>query len=189
MRFDSVGIKSLGYNQNRSLHLSHEDRYKFCLFTGFYSTIGFNKTEYENKKLGLTRRRDWFSRPSQYDIFVLAVLKKPYRFNIQVDSESIRTISILPEDIILLVNSDQFSVNAKFIRNKYSLSVRRYTKNFLTSIKEEGLSEIRIVSDQYLSNFIKQGVKINTNSIMELIEIQKRTIDNVFDNVKSHMLI
>lgn len=159
------------------------------IYTGFYSAIGYKELEFENEKVSVNQQSNWFVKSNQYDIFILGVLKKPYRYRFDTSSMQTQMLTVREKDIVLLLNAEKFHKNAKFITSNYSITIRKYLKYFVERMQLNGLMEIRVVSDDYLNNFIKQGVDLNTNSIIDLMETQKKVVDNVFSTLKPESII
>jgi len=151
----------------------------FHIFSGFYSAIGFRDVIYENIKLGISNSTKWSVRSDHYDVLMLGVLKKPYRYDPHVEMNR-HFVNVREDNIVILVNKEKLDKNVKFLKENYSSTVRMYLKSFLNTKKAQGTVEIRVVPDNYLSNFIKQGVDLNITSVVELLKTQNKARNKVF---------
>ena len=162
---------------------------QFNVYTGLYSAIGYMNPEFENSKYSVSGSTPpWDIKCESYDIFMLGVIKKPYRYDIQNQTDQ-RTLSVREKDVVLLLNEEKFVKNDKFVKANYTTTIRTYLKQFVKQVKESGLVEIRVVSDEYLNNFIKQGVDLNVTSVVQLMKVQKEAVDNIFSILKPELII
>ena len=177
-----------GSGNKASYHQRGQMR-RFNVYTGFYSAIGYMNPEYENSKYSVSGSTiPWDVKCESYDIFMLGVIKKPYRYDIQNQTYQ-RTLSVREKDVVLLLNEEKFVKNDKFVKANYTTTIRTYLKQFVKQVKESGLVEIRVVSDEYLNNFIKQGVDLNVTSVVQLMKVQKEAVDNIFSILKPELII
>lgn len=166
----------------------HDGDQYFNLFTGFYSAIGYSSIEYGHLKVNISSQEKLFVRANTYDVFMLAVIKEPYRYEIDCDVYN-RHLSIDKRDMVLLLNKEKFFKNDKFMKQNYTTTVRKYLKSFVEKVKNEGIIEIRVVSDDYISKFIRQGANLNTNSITEILKVQEEVLNRVFSTLKPKSII
>lgn len=177
----STGSKIVN-NRNRRTNWSD----KFQLYTGFCSAIGYNKIEYENSKVGISQSSPWFVKAPSYDILILGTLKKPYFYE---STRTYKSFTVKAKDIILFINEEKLHKNGAFMKSNYSVTVRGYLKKFLEKAKDQGINKIEVVKDEYLNTFIKQGANLNTNSIMDLMGIEKKVRDKVFSTLTPELII
>jgi len=154
----------------------------FNVYTGLYSAIGYGDVEYENSKVGIGRQPDWAVKADKYDVLILGVLKKPYRYKFDKGAYG-NSMIVREKDIILLLNEEKFNKNDKFMKVNYTTTVRTYLKAFVKRVRDEGIIEIRSVSDEYISSFIKQGVDLNITSVIQLMKTQNKVVNKVFDTL------
>jgi len=183
----SIDPYGRGEKMSRTLYRRRRDRIAiyptFNLYSGFYSAIGYRDIIYENSRVEINSTCEKTAIAENYDILILAVIKKPYRYENEECGHNYQSLKIKEKDIILLVNSEKLDKNGKFMTEYYTVTVRKYLKEFLKKVEYRNISEIRVVSDEYLNNFINQGADLNTNSIIEIMEIQKKVVDRVFSTL------
>lgn len=177
------------WNVKRS-YTEHTRRLKeFTFFNGYLSVVGNRNIQYENAKIS-NDNAGWTIR-ADYDIFMLAVLKKPYRYQYEITQDkygSTKNLSIRKDNIIILINREKLYKNDSFVRAYYTSTFRKYVMQFFNDQVIPNF-EYRIVSDEYMNKFIGGGVNLKTNSFTEIHNIQSEIVESVFTNLKPELII
>lgn len=155
----------------------------FNFFSGMLSLIGYKNPIYQNLDFNTSEH---FKVRAEYDIFFIAAIRKPYTYNYEINHDTLSSrgtiLKVKEDDLVILVNEEKFHKNKSFISQNYSSTFRKITMN---NLKYGHYSQIKrkVVSNDYLENFIVRGELLKTKSLSEIVSIQSRIIDQTINSL------
>jgi hypothetical protein len=144
----------------------------------------------------ITRRRSqtrvtfWDSRQQNIittpvDVIVLGMIKtsdidkiKFGQFHIEID----------PSLITLFVSEEKYQ-NRKFLDENYNKTVAKHLRNQINDLRKYNEVKVKIVPDSILKEYYYNPYSIKTNSIFEIMEIDKQVKEKVFGNIKDKLVV
>jgi hypothetical protein len=163
------------------------------LYSGFYSAIGIaSNLEYlPSSILKDVRNFRMYGIPDIFCIGVVSTSNLPeIRFipNMSRYSRKYSTgqaeVTYYPDTITILVSTEKLR-KTKFMKDNYTLTVRREIFYRLEQLQKRLPFKIKDVSNDYLTNFYSVPDGVRTNSIVEAIKIENEIKSNVFSNINS----
>lgn len=182
---NNFNICGPGWNmkiKTRKLLLPSYTYKRYNLFTGYNSVIGYNEIKYgcRSLQLSLSKFEKLTICSDKYDIFVLAVVDRNYLNRKKFDDSE--TVKFNRKKVTLLVSNEKVWKNDKFMKEHYSVGLRKKIKEFLISAESQGYT-IKVVPDSYLNDFIRSGVDLETKSLTKVAEIERDVKNALFNNL------
>lgn len=172
-----TNIERKGYINSAGVYKS------FNFFSGMLSLIGYKNPVYQNLDFHTSER---FKVRAEYDIFFIAAIRKPYTYNYEITHNTLTSrgaiLKVKEDDLVILVNEEKFHKNNSFISQNYSSTFRKIAMN---NLKYGCYSQIKrkVVSNDYLKNFIIRGELLKTRSLSEIVSIESRIIDQTINSL------
>jgi hypothetical protein len=117
---------------------------------------------------------------ANYDILVLGVVDRNY---LKKQNLSSANFFVFDRKKITLLVSDKVWKNGSYCKQTYSTTIRKYIIDFIKSSENQGMT-IKVVPHDYLNHFIdSEGVKLKTNSLLKVKEIEHEVKDAFFSNL------
>lgn len=122
--------------------------------------------------------------PNPTDIITLALIKISDFNSIQKSSMYI-TIDL--SKVLILMSKTKFK-SPKYMAENYNRSLRSYfVKNYNDLRRDYGL-QVEIVDDNVIKEYYVDNLSASTSSLFELPKIDEEIKDDVFSNIKEHLV-
>jgi hypothetical protein len=138
------------------------------------------------------RRSSSYSNKSQHiiatnpiDVFILGMIKPSDVSKVEEDHYYIKFDS----SIVTLLISEEKYVNKKFLDENYNKTVAKYLRYAVDDLVKKHDIRIEVVSDSTLEQYYRNPYSIESNSVFELIEIDKQVKEKVLSTIHEKILI
>lgn len=164
-----------------SIHIRKENNWlirgnTFQFFSGYSSLIGIRNIHFMNLTLIPESNREWGVK-ADLDIFFLLAIKTSKKHKIEFSNVD-NNLIVKKSDVVYLVNRDKLKKGIRFMNANYSGFFRRKALRFL---KESEIPKV-LVSNEYMQDFVTSGVKLNTNSYVEVMKLKDQCFDLITNN-------
>ena len=118
------------------------------------------------------------------DVFVLAMIKPRDIGKIVISNNYVELDSSL---ITLFVSEEKYH-DKTFLDNNYNKTVAKYLRQHINKFLKDEDVKIEIVPDRILKQYYTNPYSIETNSIFEIMEIDKQVKGVVFNNIMPNLM-
>lgn len=178
---------NFGITKSPTISNSRRKDYKtFSIFSGVLSLIGLGETTLRNGRIAISDRRRYSASrmvlsSQTYDILVIGATKNPLGLTITSS-----TVICDKLETTIIVAKNKFWKNNNYVKKNYNSTIRGLVMKDILKLQSEGVN-VEVMEDEEISNFIQKGVPLQTNSIMDIMNIEKRVLNNVFTNIRSRV--
>jgi hypothetical protein len=178
--------KSYGFNQNMKRRLGQYN----IISISMLSVLGMQGRP--NMLMSKLKRSRSHINRSQHvlvtnpvDVFILAMIKPTDIGKVEEDTYCIKFDS----SIVTLLISEEKYINKKFLNENYNKTVAKHLRYAVDDLVKKHDIRTEIVPDDILEQYYKSPYSVESNSVFELIEIDKQVKEKVLSTINKKILI
>ena len=189
-----VGYRQISFRRNMRSHTSRNNP-EATIVTSMLSVLGlqgrFHKLE---SKIGIRngvsdyaslRKDQKLLLANPIDVFVLAMINPRDFVKININAHNIEIDSSM---ITLFVSEEKYH-NKKYLDENYNKTVAKYLRQQINDFTQHYGVKVEIVPDAILKQYYTNPYSVETNSIFEIMEIDKRVKERVFSTIDERLII
>lgn len=177
-------------NKPTKTDIRRKDAKVFSIYSGLLSLIGLGEVSILNDRIGIVERQRYLTThvalsSDKYDVLVIGAINGPSNL-INIGNTNLSTVS---KHITIFVAREKFWKNNKYMSYNYAPTVRAKVMKELKMLQTEYGIYIEQMDDDKIDMFIQKGTPLPTNSVMDIMNIEKRVLNNVFTNLRTNIQV